>query len=91
MKPAVNADTPGLYVLLGEQNLSARLRQPEATTADITTSAHLLELKITFDRVLEAKSLTERKYKAGWNEYTVKREFDMLQQKYSISQESLLD
>lgn len=46
-----------------------------------------------FDRVLEAKNLTERyQYKAGWNEYTVtERAFDMLQQKYSISQESLLD
>ena len=55
-----------------------------------------LELKgrgITFDRVLEAKNLTERyQYKDGWNEYTVtERAFDMLQQKYSISQESLLD
>ena len=43
--------------------------------------------------VLEAKNLTERyQYKDGWNEYTVtERAFDMLQQKYSISQESLLD
>lgn len=99
LKPAVNADAPGLYLYCPEMGEQKPQCQIEAARSYYGRHYHIstpLELKgrgITFDRVLEAKNLTERyQYKDGWNEYTVtERAFDMLQQKYSISQESLLD
>lgn len=99
LKPAVNADAPGLYLYCPEMGEQKPECQIEAARSYYGRHYHIstpLQLKgrgITFDRVLEAKNLSERyQYKVGWNEYTVtERAFNMLQQKYSISQESLLD
>ena len=59
----------------------------------ISTPLSLKGRGITFDGVKEEKNLTASgKFMAGWNEYTVtERAFEKLQEKYSISQESLLD
>lgn len=99
LKPAVNADAPGLYIYCPEMGEQKPECQIEAARSYYGRHYHIstpLQLKgrgITFDRVLESKNLSKSaQYKVGWNEYTVtERAFDMLQQKYSISQESLLD
>ena len=99
LKPAVNADDPGLYLYCPEMGEQKPECQIEAARSYYGRHYHIstpLQLKgrgITLDRVLESKNLTaSAQYKVGWNEYTVtERAFDMLQKKYSISQESFLD
>lgn len=99
LKPAVNADAPGLYLYcpeMGEQKPDCQIEAARSYYGrhyHISTPLQLKGRGITFDRVLEAKNLTaSAQYKVGWNEYTVtERAFDMIQKKYSISQESFLD
>lgn len=99
LKPAVNADAPGLYLYCPEMGEQKPECQIEAARSYYGRHYHIstpLQLKgrgITFDRVLESKNLTaSAQYKVGWNEYTVtERAFDKLQEQYSISQESFLD
>lgn len=98
-KPAVTADKPGLYMYCPEMGEQKPACQIEAQRSYYGKHFHIstpLELKgrgITFDGILEAKNLTAvGQYKAGWREYTVtERAFEKLQEKYTISQESLLD
>lgn len=98
-KPAVKTDKPGLYIYCPEMGEKKPDCQIEAQRSYYGRHFHIctpLELKgrgITFDRILEAKNLTASgQYKAGWREYTVtERAFEKLKEKYTISQESLLD
>lgn len=98
-KPAVQVVGPGLYMYtpeMGEQKPSCQI---EAMRSYYGKHFHLytpLDLKgkgITLNGVVEEKNLTASgKYRAGWFEYTVTaRAFEKLQEKYSISQECLLD
>ena len=98
-KPAAKVNGPGLYMYtpeMGEQKPSCQI---EAMRSYYGKHFHLytpLDLKgkgITLDGVLEEKNLNASgKYRAGWFEYTVTaRAFEKLQEKYSISQERLLD
>ena len=81
---------------MGEQKPKCQI---EANRSYYGKHFHLftpLELKgrgITKDGVCDPDRLTPKfQYRAGWNEYTVtERAFNTLQEKYTISQESLLD
>lgn len=99
LKPAASADVPGLYIYCPEMGEQKPECQIEAARSYYGSHYHIstpLQLKgrgITFERVLESKNLSKSaQYRTGWNEYIVtERAFDMLQKKYSISQESFLD
>ena len=90
---------PGLYLYYPEMGESRPECQIVAQRSyygkhfHISTPLFLKGRGITYDGIREAKNLSEsKKYMAGWNEYTViERAFDKLQEKYSISQEGLLD
>lgn len=98
-RPAVKADKPGLYLYcpeMGESRPDCQIvaqRSYYGKHFHISTPLSLKGRGITFDGVKEEKNLTASgKFMAGWNEYTVtERAFEKLQEKYSISQESLLD
>lgn len=98
-RPAVKADKPGLYLYcpeMGERRPDCQIvaqRSYYGKHFHIRTPLSLKGRGITFDGVKEEKNLTvSGKFMAGWNEYTVtERAFEKLQEKYSISQESLLD
>ena len=98
-KPAVEAKDPGLYLYCPEMGEQKPKCQIEANRSYYGKHFHLftpLELKgrgITKDGVCDPDRLTPKfQYRAGWNEYTVtERAFNTLQEKYTISQESLLD
>lgn len=98
-KPARPVDGPGLYCYtpeMGEQKPSCQI---EAQRSYYGKHFHIqtpLDLKgkgIILDGVIDESRLTDQyKYKAGWFEYTVTtRAYEKLQEKYSISQEVLLD
>lgn len=90
---------PGLYLYYPEMGESRPECQIVAQRSYYGKHFHIstpLSLKgrgITYDGIKEAKNLSEsRKFMAGWSEYTVtERAFGKLQEKYSISQEGLLD
>lgn len=98
-RPAVKAEKPGLYLYcpeMGESRPDCQIvaqRSYYGKHFHISTPLSLKGRGITFDGVKEEKNLTASgKFMAGWNEYTVtERAFEKLQEKYSISQESLLD
>lgn len=98
-KPAAKADKPGLYLYcpeMGESRPDCQIvaqRSYYGKHFHISTPLSLKGRGITFDGVKEEKNLTASgKFMAGWNEYTVtERAFEKLQEKYSISQECLLD
>lgn len=98
-RPAVKADKPGLYLYcpeMGESRPDCQIvaqRSYYGKHFHISTPLSLKGRGIAFDGVKEEKNLTASgKFMAGWNEYTVtERAFEKLQEKYSISQESLLD
>lgn len=98
-KPAVEVVGPGLYLYwpeMGEQKPKCEIEAARSYYGKHFHISTALELKgrgITFDRVLESKNLSAKsQYKVGWREYTVtERAFELLQKKYSISQEVLLD
>lgn len=99
LKPAVNADAPGLYLYCPEMGEQKPQCQIEAARSYYGRHYHIstpLELKgrgITLTEFWKQRTCPkDTSTMSGWNEYTVtERAFDMLQQKYSISQESLLD
>lgn len=98
-KPVMEATNPGLYPYWSEMGEQKPNCQIEANRSYYGKHFHLytaLELKgrgITKDGVCDAKNLMPKfQYRAGWNEYTVTaRAFEKLQEKYTISQEALLD
>lgn len=98
-RPAVKGEKPGLYLYcpeMGESRPDCQIvaqRSYYGKHFHISTPLSLKGRGITFDGVKEEKNLTASgKFMAGWNEYTVtERAFEKLQEKYSISQESLLD
>lgn len=91
--------SPGLYLYWPEMGESKPQCQIEASRSYygehymISTPLQLKGRGIKFERVLETKNLSKRmQYKVGWNEYYVtERAYGLLQKKYSISQECLLD
>lgn len=90
---------PGLYIFYPEMGESRPACQIVAQRSyygkhfRISTPLFLKGRGITYDGIKMAKDLTDSRLSmAGWNEYTVtERAFEMLQEKYSISQEALLD
>lgn len=99
VKPEIQATAPGLYIYCPERGEQKPSCQIEALRSYYGKHYHLetpLELKgkgITADGILEEKNLGERsRYKVGWFRYTVtQRAFGKILEKYSVSQESLLD